>query len=209
VACDRIVGLDGEPASIHVGSQVGPADAQEQQRDVFVCAGKSRVQFNDAAIAFHRFVAPTLAAQQVGEVVPGLGIVWLLVGRVCIGELGGFLIVAGQQHVAEIVPRVCIVRSELQSAFDEVDGLVKPTLAHAEHAEVVEGIDVVRLLLQQVQVDGFRFLEPALLVVRERVVNGLGHGREFSKGGEERGRACPSDRTRIGSSSLFAGPFVN
>ena len=55
----------------------------------------------------------------------------------------------------------------------------------------------------------FRFLEPALLVVRERVVNGLGHGREFSKGGEERGRACPSDRTRIGSSSLFAGPFVN
>ena len=30
------------------------------------------------------------------------------------------------------------------------------------------------------------------------------HGREWEAG---EGRACPSDRTRIGSSSLFAGPF--
>ena len=98
-------------------------------------------------------------------------------GRVGICELGGFLVVAGQQHVAEIVPRVRIVRRELQRAFDELDGFVKPTLAHAKHAEVVQGIDVVRLLEQQIQIDGFRFAEPALLVVRERVVNGLWHRR--------------------------------
>ena len=183
VTRDGVVGLHREPALIDVGGQVGPSDAQEQHRDVFVRARETGIEIEDAAVAAYRFIAPSLPAIQVAEVVPGLGIVRLLAGRVGIGELGGLLVVAGQKHVAEVVPGVRVGRRQNQRSLDEVDRLVDPPLSHAQHAEIVQGVDVFRLLEQQIQVDRLRFAEASLLVVRDGVVDGVGHGGSLAKGG--------------------------
>ena len=61
---------------------------------------------------------------------------------------------------------------------NQLDGVIEPADAHAQDAEVVQGIDVFRLRLQELQIGGLRFGKPSLLVVREGVVDGRRHVRK-------------------------------
>jgi len=112
------------------------------------------------------------APLQVAEVVQRLEEIRLQFQRALEGELGGAEFARGRDHVAEAVPGVRVARRDLERLRDELDGLVTAPLAHAQHAEVMQGVGVVGLRREQLQIDRFRFLQAAALGVLYRVEEG-------------------------------------
>src|SRR5688572_2805692 len=133
--------------------------------------GEPRIQLHDATKALQRFFALAHAPLQVGEVVQGLDEVRLQLERALEGKLRGGEFARARDHVAQAVPGMRVARGKLQRLGDELDGLVAASLAHAQHAQVVQGVAVVGLRGEQLQVDRFRLLQAAALGVLYRIEN--------------------------------------
>ena len=133
--------------------------------------GESRIQLHDAPKALQRFVALAHAPLQVAEVVQGLDEIRLQLERALEGELRGGVFAGARDHVAQAVPGMRVARREFERFGDELDGLVAAALAHAQHAKVVQGVAVVGLRGEQLQVDRFRLLQAAALGVLNRIEN--------------------------------------
>ncbi len=130
------------------------------------------VQFKRALVGLDGLLRAAHLPQDVAEIVVHDRVVGVQTNgfaEVLHGLFGLALVLVGER---DIRVRFRVVGLQFQRLGDEKHGLVRPEGVDTQHAEQVEGVDVVPVLFQNRQVQPFRFIEAAGLVLP---VPGLEH----------------------------------